>query len=160
MRRFIRESSTEFVSVQKIRELSGAVLNHEAAAILAWDAVVDAIRIWGSYRVPTFRDPVTSHVVRHLGGWVEICGTEPTQLRQWTRQQFVKAYKSLVSVVKEPVELKCLIQEAPRPTVAQIENHAAKVRKSIEIQTASVPLELAADDREYLQQAMERRAAQ
>lgn len=159
MRRFIQEKSGEFVNVQAIRELSGAVLNNDAAAILAWDSVIDAIRIWGSYQVPQFADHVTSHVVKHLGGWVELCGTEPTHLRQWTRQAFVKAYKSLAGIVRGPAELKCLIHDKPRPTVAQIEQHANQAKKSLEAPVEPVRIALDHEDRMLLEAATLRRDA-
>lgn len=159
IQRYLTERSSEFVNVQLIRELSGIAVSAEAAAILAWDSVIEAIRVFGSYRVPQFADHVTSHVINHLGGWVEICGTEPGELRKWTRQHFVKSYKSLAAIVTEPHKLKCLIHDAPRPTVAQIQNRADQTRKAIEMQTAPVKVvELTKADRGVLEMAQRREA--
>jgi hypothetical protein len=61
--------------------------------------------------------------------------------------------------VNEPNQLKCLIHEQPRPTVAQIQHRSDVTRKAIEMQIAPVKVaELTQADRELLEMAQRREA--
>ncbi len=72
-----------------------------------WGDVVRAIQYVGSYRTPTFDDPIVAHVVRCLG-WREVClGDNESALRA----RFVEAYESISDrefreeAVAEPLRL-------------------------------------------------------
>lgn len=97
IQRYLTERSKEFVNVQLIRELSGAQQASEAKAVEAWQIALDSIRIVGSYARPAWDDPVISQTIANLGGWVEFCGQEPEQLRDFVRGRFLKTYESLAA---------------------------------------------------------------
>ena len=108
--RYLTERSSEFLTVQIIRELSGVQQQAEVAAIEAWDAAINAVRIAGSYQSPSFSDPVISRVIESVGGWVWFCGRSPEDLRKFVRARFLKTYDAFAkSGAKEPVKLLSLI---------------------------------------------------
>ena len=64
-------------------------------ALLAWNAVVDAIREIGGYRSPQFDDPLIHATIRAIcQGWPELCATESTQLHAWTKKAFLETYRA------------------------------------------------------------------
>lgn len=74
----------------------------------AWGDVVRAIGSVGSYRSPTFADPLVAHVVRCMG-WRELClGDNESALRA----RFIEAYDAITDrelreeAVAEPLRLK------------------------------------------------------
>ena len=75
----------------QIRNRAGGI-SVERRGLLAWNSVVEAIREHGAWVGVTFDDPVTGLVVRDLGGWSAICGTNSDELHKWTRQGFLKMY--------------------------------------------------------------------
>lgn len=107
--RFLTQQSSEYPSIQAIRELSGVQEASEVSAVAAWDEAVDAIRIFGGYARPQFRDPKVAMVIQHLGGWVKFCDTPSEEFHQWTRQHFMKTYKALRNTTPEPVRLLSLV---------------------------------------------------
>lgn len=108
--RYLTERSSEFLTVQIIRELSGVQQQSEVAAIDAWDAAIHAVRLVGSYQIPEFSDPVISRVIESVGGWVWFCGQSPEELRKFVRARFLKTYDAFAkSGTKEPVRLLSLI---------------------------------------------------
>lgn len=108
--RYLTERSSEFLTVQIIRELSGVQQQAEVAAIEAWDAAINAVRIAGSYQSPSFSDPVISRVIESVGGWVWFCGQSPEDLRKFVRARFLKTYDAFAkSGTREPVKLLSLI---------------------------------------------------
>lgn len=72
-----------------------------------WGDVTKAISLVGSYRTPTFADPLVAHVVRCMG-WRELClGDNEAALRA----RFVEAYDAIADrelreeAVSEPLRL-------------------------------------------------------
>lgn len=141
--RYLTERSSEYLSVQLLRELSGIQSSREAAACDAWVTAVDAVRIVGSYAIPVFLDPVISHVIANLGGWEWLCGQSPEQLRKFERTRFLKTYEAFAAHgVKEESPLKCLITLsggiAERIPVRRITVEAADVKGTISLIEAAV----------------------
>ena len=107
--RFVRERSSDFPSIQALRELSGVQATSDATGMLAWETATEAIRIVGSYAVPQFDDPAISHAISNLGGWTWFCNQSPEQLRKFERQRFLKTYDAFSSMPKlAAIPLKCL----------------------------------------------------
>jgi len=111
VQRYLTERSSEFVNVQLIRELSGVQEAKSAAPILAWDTLLRAIKHFGAYETPRFKDPMIPVVIRHLGGWVKVCDTESEELHKWTRQTFEKTYAALAATKPEAAKLTNLIEQ-------------------------------------------------
>jgi len=78
-----------------LRDLAGAT--DEAAATRAWDEVVNAIRSVGSYRGPTFADPLIAPAVHRCGGWTHVCGLGGDELHKWLRRTFLEEYAALAT---------------------------------------------------------------
>jgi hypothetical protein len=98
IQRYLTERSSEFVTVQMIRELSGIQQAADEASVSAWSAVVDAIKFFGGYQTPRWDRPDAARItqaISHLGGWIRLCDTESEELHKWTRQAFVKAYNAI-----------------------------------------------------------------
>lgn len=64
-----------------------------ARAEEAWEDVLATSAAVGAYRSPTFGDPLTSHVVRQMGGWADLCGSD--QQAHWLRKEFIEIYQRL-----------------------------------------------------------------
>ncbi|HQU15494.1 MAG TPA: DUF6475 domain-containing protein [Gammaproteobacteria bacterium] len=69
----------------------------EERALLAWSAVERAIRQVGPYSSVVFEDPVTQHVVHHLGGWIHLCATPSERDLEFQGKEFAARYATLVS---------------------------------------------------------------
>ena len=95
VQRYLTSHSKEFVTVQLIRELSGAQEACESAGIDGWEQVLREIKRVGAYRTPEFSDKRTAATIRHLGGWVAICDKQPDELHKWTRQTFLKTFNAM-----------------------------------------------------------------
>jgi hypothetical protein len=141
IRRYLTERSSEFVNVQLILELSGAVETRANAALEAWQEAIDAVRIVGSYRSPAFSNPTTSHVIQSLGGWDWFCDQKPEQLREWVRGRFLKTFEALSVSAKtdEPVRLPNLLTktggemvEMPARIGVSVERLAKRLASSVE----------------------------
>lgn len=87
--RAVREC--EFMpSPNELRRLAGED-QVEAMATHAWTQVLKAISAVGSYQSVDF-GPLVNAVVRSMGGWVELCGTDGDELRKWGRKDFEATY--------------------------------------------------------------------
>ena len=95
IREYLTTRSSEYLTPQLIRELSGIQTNRDAAAINAYDEAVAAIAKYGSYATPRFSDPAIPIVIRHFGGWVAFCGKPSAELQQFVRPQFLKTYNAM-----------------------------------------------------------------
>lgn len=90
--RALRES--DFMpSPHELRSLAGEE-QVEAKAIHAWATVLRSIGAVGSYQSVDF-GPLVNAVVRAMGGWVELCGREGEELREWGRKEFETTYRKL-----------------------------------------------------------------
>ncbi len=71
-------------------------------SLIAWNTLMEAIRLHGSYSSVKFVDKVLSKVVEDLGGWVKLCSTNLRDLDN-LRSLFIKYYK-LYSTYKQGIE--------------------------------------------------------
>lgn len=112
--RYLVERSSEYLTVQLIRELSGVQQTKQEPALEAWNEALQAVRIAGGYQSPVFSNPITSHVIQSLGGWVWFCDQRPDNLRDWVRARFLKTYESFQVSAKcaTPLRLTNLITES------------------------------------------------
>ena len=95
IQRYLMERADEFVSVKLIRELSGHQVGSDVTGISAWDEVLNEIKRVGAYQTPRFTDSRTAATIRHLGGWIALCDTEPEELHKWSRQSFLKTFAAM-----------------------------------------------------------------
>lgn len=65
--------------------------NPEDKAMLAWDAVIRAVRHCGYLQAPDFEDNVISHCIAHLGGWEWLCNQTTEELK-FIAKDFRQAY--------------------------------------------------------------------
>lgn len=79
---------------RELRDLAGEE-SSDQRAILAWNAVKQAIGRVGSYRSVTFDDATVNAVVRSLGGWIRVCRTDSEELDKWTSKEFQRLYREL-----------------------------------------------------------------
>lgn len=93
--RYLEEKSDEYITPKLLLQLGGATTDSDAAPVAAWDEVLREIKRVGGYQTPRFSDARTSATIRHLGGWVRVCDTEPEELHKWTRQAFVKTFSAM-----------------------------------------------------------------
>lgn len=95
----VARSNKFMPSVAEIREACGYhVPSVEDRAEIAWIAVERAVVRLGAYKTVNFDDGgVANAVIRSLGGWPALCGTPTEEFDTFTRQKFLKAYKSLIS---------------------------------------------------------------
>ncbi|GEM_PF-5701944 len=82
------------------RKINGSSNPIESQARMQWMNVERAIRECGSYRTPTFLDPVTAATVSTLGGWPHVCSRTIEQLT-WMGKEFEKLYNDYAT---QPVE--------------------------------------------------------
>ena len=72
----------------------------KSQAEMQWLNVTHAIARVGTYRTPTFKDPITAASINALGGWPHICA-KTTQQLEFLQKQFVSTY---VDFEKSPLE--------------------------------------------------------
>lgn len=111
--RYLTERSSEFLSIQLIRELSGVQDATAAAGLEAWSLAVKTVAHVGGYAAPEFADPILSRTIESLGGWVWFCDQKPAVLRDFVRARFLKTYDAFSrSQVSEPARLVGLIEQS------------------------------------------------
>ena len=110
---------------EKAREVkrfaSGQVENN---AGMAWEAVCDAIRKVGGYRLPTFEDAICAKVVRQIG-WMNICMT-PIEMTTALRAQFIKLYEKEMARVESEARLR---ETIPQKAFERIAKHVGEQLK-------------------------------
>lgn len=88
-----------FPTIAKLRKLAEG--DRKNKALEAWNDLKMRIQKVGYYGSPQFPDPVTSHVVRVMGGWMEVCDWYLDDY-PWKKKEFVEQYELLrEKVVKE-----------------------------------------------------------
>jgi len=107
---YARQHSKEFLSIQLIRELAGVQTTTEDAAVLAWDAVLKAIRQYGAYYSVQFEDPAISAAIDAMGGWVVLCNKTSEELLKWTPKEFQKIYRAMSNTSRAAVPLVGVIE--------------------------------------------------
>lgn len=110
-------------SVTELRELAGCA-SAESRAISAWSIVSDAAGRLGSYVSVDFEDGVINAVIRSMGGWPYLLTRTGDDFEKWARQEFIKAYVAIESVVK-PEECKPVCglttEEGKRPRLVKVD---------------------------------------
>lgn len=91
----IRAMQTEqfMPTVATLRRLAGFELSTKSRAVVAFDALGDAVTNQGAYRSVRFDDPILNATVQSLGGWVGICGTTLDDWDSHFRHRFMDAYQ-------------------------------------------------------------------
>ena len=104
------QSSRFFPSPAELRDLAGAKspARPEHRALLAWNAVRQAIQKVGAYVSPDFEDPTIHAVVRQLGGWTTICECQTDEM-QWLEKRFLAAYDSMRRMDLPPDQARRLV---------------------------------------------------
>ncbi len=122
--------------VFELRELCGAakiVLSVEDRALVAWNAVRAAISRVGGYSSVQFDDPVTTAVVRVLGGWERFCLTETgPKLDTWLKKEFIDSYRAISAIG--------VSAEQVRPVAGLIEVSRAASGISVDSQNNALPV--------------------
>jgi hypothetical protein len=86
------QSSKFLPTIAEVRQAVHTVqAGPRRTGVEAWGDVTKAIRYVGSYRVPTFDDPIVAHVVASLG-WLELCRSTNDVA---DRARFVEAYDAV-----------------------------------------------------------------
>lgn len=92
---YVNERSKEYLSCALLLEIAGKSQESDTASITAWGEVLREIKRVGAYQTPVFADNRTAATIRHLGGWVMVCDTNPDELHKWTRQHFLKTFAAM-----------------------------------------------------------------
>lgn len=78
-----------------VREIKAKEEPAEYRAMRAWAEVEQKIRSIGIYESPDFDDPLISHVICDMGGWIEICKVLEKDL-VWMGKNFERRFISYV----------------------------------------------------------------
>lgn len=95
---YLESKADEYITPKLLLELGGVTDPGDVAGIAAWDQVLEEIKRVGGYQTPTFTDSRTAAAIKHLGGWVRVCDTEPEELHKWLRQNFLKTFSAMPRV--------------------------------------------------------------
>lgn len=112
----IREKARE------VKRLAGGQAENNAG--VAWEAVCNAIRKVGGYRLPTFKDEICAKVVRQIG-WMNICMT-PIEMTTALRAQFIKLYEKEAARVESEARLR---EAIPQKAFERIAEHVGEQLK-------------------------------
>lgn len=111
-----------------IAEIREAVLHADRGPIRAggdaWGDVLEAVHRTGSYRTPTFADPLVASAVVSLG-WSEICGSE-NQVAD--RARFIELYDRLTTTSRRELQMPADVRRLP----------AARESRSLPVGTAAL----------------------
>lgn len=106
---------TKFPAPSDILRHAGGGGSATNRAELAWEDAYDKSGSVGAYRSPTFADPLTSRVIRSMGGWVDFCKRPgPTH---WVRKEFMEIYENLAATAGgqiEPIRTPGIFEGQPR----------------------------------------------
>lgn len=61
-------------------------------ALLAWIQAKEGVQKCGYYRTPEFKDPIISHCIEELGGWMAFCSIEIEELK-FVEKRFMDFYR-------------------------------------------------------------------
>lgn len=79
--------------------------NQDDKAMIAWIKAKEGVKKCGYYGTPEFDDPIISHCIDHLGGWMEFCKINLDELC-FAEKRFLDAYKTFIKRgIKEPTKL-------------------------------------------------------
>jgi hypothetical protein len=89
-----RKITGTFPMVAEIREAAGGGAGAQALrAVVAWDKFMYALHRHAPYDSVKFNDPIITHIVRQLGGWIEM-GDWPAEETKWKRKEFERLYEA------------------------------------------------------------------
>jgi len=79
--------------------------NKDDKAMIAWQQAKQAVKEVGYYQSPDFKDPIISHCIKHIGGWMEFCSVQIKEL-PFIEKRFMDAYRLFHKrEVKKPLGL-------------------------------------------------------
>ena len=85
---------TNIVALIRQCARGGSKEDLHSRALLAWQNVIDTVERCGSWSSVQFDDPVIHSCVRALGGWIELCSTDVTEM-VWREKKFLELYPVL-----------------------------------------------------------------
>ena len=83
----------------------------------AWGDVVEAIRAVGSYRSPTFTDPIVTHAVKCLG-WRNVCLDDSSEAS--LRARFCEIYAAASERTRNGELVEPLVRSLPSGTLSKL----------------------------------------
>lgn len=101
-------------------------------ALIAWNAVLDAVSRVGGYSSVDFDDPVVHAAINAIagqGGWSTLCEVPSEELRTWKRKEFLETYKAFLSVGIRPeshlplhglIARDCAAKQLPAPAPVKL----------------------------------------
>lgn len=89
----IRSGGEFMPKVGTLRKMAGMEVGPEGRAMIAFDALGEAVSANGAYRTVRFTDPFLNQAVQSLGGWVRICETTSDDWDTHFRRNFLATYK-------------------------------------------------------------------
>lgn len=96
------KESRFFPMIADLREMAGMGKSNEVA-FLAWISVIKAIEKMGYYQSPKFKDPVISHVIDAMGGWMTLSTALTDDNLRFIEREFREKYEVLKNHVTEAV---------------------------------------------------------
>lgn len=113
-------------AIAEVRKAAAEITNPGLllAPVEAWSEVQDHFRRTGSYRTPSFSNPLIDKAVSAMGGWVELCRSEePTGV---TRAHFLRIYEGLAESEAERIKTTALLEQVgTRPQLIPLKGGAA-----------------------------------
>mgnify|MGYP006969400431 CR=1 FL=1 len=83
------QNSSDYPTPELIRRHAG--LSLEDRADVAWGIVRKAIQRYGGYRGVDFDDKLINVAIRNMGGWGQLCRSDPNQM-VWRHREFTRQY--------------------------------------------------------------------
>jgi len=77
-----------------IKEIEGPAKNPADMAALQVADILKQIRELGSYRTPSFVDPVTKAIMSSRWSWRAVCAMTEAELKWWAKE-FIEAYQAM-----------------------------------------------------------------
>lgn len=79
--------------------------NKDDKALIAWNLAKKAVQDIGYYNTPDFADPIISHCLNELGGWMEFCSAKIEDL-PFIEKRFMDLYRLFLKrEVFNPIKL-------------------------------------------------------
>lgn len=78
---------------QLIRIINAGKPSSDDRATLAWMSITNAISKIGPYRTLTLDDKLALEIIKHVGGWSNLCNLSYKDL-DFKKREFVEAYKA------------------------------------------------------------------
>lgn len=85
-----------------ITAIEGDAIKPADSAIAQVNEIMRQIRELGSYRTPSFDDPVTASLMKSRWSWKTVCSMTETELK-WFSKEFTEAYQSAERTEQKPM---------------------------------------------------------